>query len=85
MGDRDKALKRISRLIEMAGQLLSDAKEIADENDLSFTSRDKLPFEIKYVSGPETWKVGTNEYWEDSGCTIGVEDLDDWISSSAHC
>jgi hypothetical protein len=79
---KDDASRRIQKLVSMAGELLDQAKELARDHSISFSKSSGVPFELKYDVHLDRWKVG-DDYWQDSGCTIGYEDLDDsWYSSS---
>lgn len=83
MANQD-ANRRILKLVQMAGELLKEAADIGETNGISFETTSNFPFELKYKIGGR-WECG-DRYWEDSGCSIDVNDLDeDTWSSSSNC
>ena len=78
---RDDANRRVLKMLSAAGELLREAREVARDHSISFSTRSALPFEVKYDYHLDRWTTG-DEYWQEFGCTIGTEDLDEWNSSS---
>jgi hypothetical protein len=83
---REKGVTRINEILSQIDELLAEATDIADEEDIEFTFSAPESEPIKYKPAV-VWEASTSCSWETSDTVdpgYWVTD-DSWNNSSANC